>query len=149
MIAHLISGCPVLPPNEYKNWHDRLGQYLHWDICKHYKIKTSAYGYEDHSLPLIYGKMSQSSGILKSIQREPARLIDQTQCINDREENMCRLINIRVSTDIKCRKKNLTNWINIRMVKLKYSICDILKRRLFLFLCVPFVWLKRVSETSR
>ena len=29
-----LSGCPVLAPNEYKNRHDRVGQYLHWMICK-------------------------------------------------------------------------------------------------------------------
>ena len=31
-VDHLVSGCPVLAPNEYKNRHDRVGQYLHWKI---------------------------------------------------------------------------------------------------------------------
>ena len=34
-IDHLVSGCSILTPNEYKNRHDRVGQYLHWNICKH------------------------------------------------------------------------------------------------------------------
>ena len=28
-------------PNEYKNRHDRVGQYLHWKICKEYSIDTN------------------------------------------------------------------------------------------------------------
>ena len=33
-VDHLVSGCPVLAVNEYQNQHDRVGQYLHWKICK-------------------------------------------------------------------------------------------------------------------
>ena len=38
-IAHLVSGCSVLTPNEYKNRHDGVGQYLEWKICKHYNTQ--------------------------------------------------------------------------------------------------------------
>ena len=31
---HLVSGCPILAPTEYLNWDDRLGQYIHWCLCK-------------------------------------------------------------------------------------------------------------------
>ena len=35
-IDHLVSGCPMLAPTEYLNWHDRLGQYIHWRLCKNF-----------------------------------------------------------------------------------------------------------------
>ena len=47
-IDHIISGCSVLAPNEYKNRHDRLGQYIHWQICKHYGRKVPDKWYEHH-----------------------------------------------------------------------------------------------------
>ena len=28
-VDHLVSGCPVIRPSEYKNRHDRVGQYIH------------------------------------------------------------------------------------------------------------------------
>ena len=40
-IDHLISGCSFLTPGEYKRRHDRVGQYLHWRICNHFKVSTS------------------------------------------------------------------------------------------------------------
>ena len=33
-IDRLVSGCLMLAPTEYLNRHDRLGQYIHWCLCK-------------------------------------------------------------------------------------------------------------------
>ena len=38
---HLTFWCPTLLPNEYLNRHNRVAQYLHWKICKHYRIQTN------------------------------------------------------------------------------------------------------------
>ena len=54
-VDHLVSGCPVLAPNEYKNQHDRVGQYLHWKICKSYKIETCEHWYEHKPQPVVEG----------------------------------------------------------------------------------------------
>ena len=34
-VDHLVSGCPIMTPNEYLQRHDRMGQYIHWKICQH------------------------------------------------------------------------------------------------------------------
>ena len=52
-IDHLISGCTILAPNEYTDRHNRIGQYLHWKICKHYNIDTPDRWYEHKPLPVI------------------------------------------------------------------------------------------------
>ena len=52
---HLVSGCPVLVSNEFKNRHDRVGQYLHWKICKSYKIETCEHWYEHKPQPVVEG----------------------------------------------------------------------------------------------
>ena len=51
-IDHLVSGCSILTPNEYKNRHDRVGLYLHWKICKHFSIGTQGNWYEHHPAPV-------------------------------------------------------------------------------------------------
>ena len=54
-IDHLISGCSVLTPGKYKRRHDRIGQYLHWKICNHFKVSTKKNKYKD--LEIEIGKM--------------------------------------------------------------------------------------------
>ena len=50
-IDHLVSGCSILTPGEYKNRHDRVGQYLHWKICNHFSIKAQSEWYKHHPEP--------------------------------------------------------------------------------------------------
>ena len=47
-IDHLAAGCPILAPKEYKDRHDKLGQYLHWRICQHYNASHAEHWYEHH-----------------------------------------------------------------------------------------------------
>ena len=54
-IDHLVSGCPVLTPSEYVKRHDRVGQYLHWGICKHYGIEAHQNWYEHQPDPVTEG----------------------------------------------------------------------------------------------
>ena len=35
-VDNLVSGCPIMTPNEYLQKHDRVGQHIHWKICQHY-----------------------------------------------------------------------------------------------------------------
>ena len=53
-IDHLISGCTILALNEYKNRHNRVGQYIHWKICNHYDTETPGKLYEHRPLPFAY-----------------------------------------------------------------------------------------------
>lgn len=39
---HFLSRYSVLIPNESKNRHERVGKYLHWEICKYYKHSDAA-----------------------------------------------------------------------------------------------------------
>ena len=47
-VDHLISACSVLAPKEYLIRHDRVGQYIHWKVCKFYQIPVSDNWYEHH-----------------------------------------------------------------------------------------------------
>ena len=45
-IDHLVSGCSILTPGEYKTRHDRVGQYLHWKIFNNFLVDTTKNWYE-------------------------------------------------------------------------------------------------------
>ena len=34
-VTHLVSGCPIMTPNEHLQKHDRVGQYIYWKIWQH------------------------------------------------------------------------------------------------------------------
>ena len=45
-IDHIISGCSELAKTEYIQRHNKAAAYLHWKICREYKIKTADKWYE-------------------------------------------------------------------------------------------------------
>lgn len=51
-IDRLITITSIHKPNVYKNSHDWVSHYLHWEICHYYRIKTIANGYESSYIPL-------------------------------------------------------------------------------------------------
>ena len=51
-IDHLVSGCSVLAKSEYILRHNKVAQYLHWQICQHYGIKTTSKWYEHETPPI-------------------------------------------------------------------------------------------------
>ena len=55
-IDHLVSGCSIPTPNEYKIRHDRVVQYFHWKICSHYSVSTPSNLYEHHPDPVTEGE---------------------------------------------------------------------------------------------
>ena len=54
-VDHFIAGCPVLAPNGYKKRHDRLGQYLHLKLCKHYRLSAPNNWFEHHLQAVVEG----------------------------------------------------------------------------------------------
>ena len=98
-VDHLASGCLVLAPNEYKNRHDRVGQYLHCKICKSYKIETCEHLYEHKPQPVVEG---DNVTLLwdfpirtdRNIQANRADII-----VMDFKKKTCLLIDMSIPTD--------------------------------------------------
>ena len=98
-IDHLVSGCSILTPNEYKNHHDRVSQYLHWKICRHYSISTPSNWYEDHPDPVTEGK---DVSILCNFPIHTDRTIQANRpdiVIKDKRNDTCLLIDMSVPSD--------------------------------------------------
>ena len=98
-IDHLISGCHVLAPNEYQNRHDRVGQYLHWKICKHYDLPTDRNWYNHKPKPVVE---NEKAIILWDFPINTDRTIQANRpdiIVKDYETRKCLMIDMTVPTD--------------------------------------------------
>ena len=94
-----MSGCPVLAPNQYKTQHDRVGQYLHWKICKSYKIETCEHWYEHKPQPVVEG---DNVTLLWDFPIRTDRTIQTNSpdiIVKDIKEKTCLLIDMSIPTD--------------------------------------------------
>ena len=55
-VNHLVSGCPVLAPKEYTDRHDKVGQYIHWTISKHFHLPHADNRWEHHPESVVEGE---------------------------------------------------------------------------------------------
>ena len=52
-VDHLVSGCPIMTPNEYLQRYDSVGQYIHWKICQHYNAPYARNWYEHEPQKIV------------------------------------------------------------------------------------------------
>ena len=98
-IDHLVSGCPILTPKEYKARHYRVGQYLHWTICKHYDMSHSAKWYKHKTPPVVEG---ENITILWDFSIHTDRSIQANRpdiVIKDHKNKTCFLVDMAIPTD--------------------------------------------------
>ena len=99
-IDHLVSGCSVLTPNEYVKRHDRVGQYLHWCICKHYEVEMEATNWYEHHPPAVVEHKNVT--ILWDFPINTDRTIKANRpdiVVKDRTNRTCLLIDMSVPSD--------------------------------------------------
>ena len=98
-IVHLVAGCLILAPKEYKDRHDKLGQYLHWRICQHYNASHAEHWYEHHPEPVTKGN---DATILWDFTIHTDRSIKANRpdiIVKDHKEKTCLLIDMTVPSD--------------------------------------------------
>lgn len=106
-VDHIISGCPVLAKSEYIYRHDRIGSYIHWTICRHYKIETDNRWYkhvpnkvQDNEQATIIWDMPVQTD--KEIKANRPDII-----VKDWAKNTCLLIDVSVPSDQNIVKKEV------------------------------------------
>ena len=98
-VDRLIAGCPVLAPHEYKNRHDRVGQYLHWKLRKHYQLFAPSNWFEHHPQAVVEG---DNVTILWDFPIHTDRTIQANGpdiIVKDSTEKTCLLIDMSIPTD--------------------------------------------------
>ena len=99
-VDHLVSGCPVLAPNEYLKRHDRVGQYLHWCICHHFGIDVEAGSWWEHHPADVVE--TRDVTILWDFPINTDRTIKANRpdiIVKDRKAKTCLLIDMSVPSD--------------------------------------------------
>ena len=120
-VDHLIAGCPVLAPNEYKYRHDRLGQYLHWKACKHYQLSAPNNWFEHHPQAVVEG---DNVTILWDFPIHTDRTIQANRpdiIAKDRIEHTCLLIDMSVRTDQNIAAKEFDNLSKYKDLEIEIS----------------------------
>ena len=102
-IDHLIAGCSTIAPTEYLERHNKIGRYLHWNICKDAGIEVSQKWYEHVPDPVIE---TEEKTILWDFSIHTDRTIKANRpdlIIKDKKTKKCLLIDVAVPAD-----KNVT-----------------------------------------
>ena len=98
-IDHIVSGCPILAPSEYKNRHDRVGQYIHWGLCKHFNLPHEEHWWEHKPPPVVEGN---SVTILWDFSIHTDRTINANRpdiVLKNHSEKTCLLIDMAIPSD--------------------------------------------------
>ena len=98
-IDHLVAGCPILAPKEYKERHDKMGQYQQWRICQHYNAQRAEHWYEHHPEPATEGN---DVTILWDFTIHNDRSVKADRpdiTVKDHKEKTCLLIDMTVPSD--------------------------------------------------
>ena len=120
-IDHLVSGCSVLAPNEYMNRHNRVGQYIHWKVCKHFEIETTEKWYEHKPEPVIENK---NVTILWDFSIHTDRTIQANRpdiVIKDKVKRTCQLIDMSVPSDNNVSAKEFEKLSKYKDLEIEVS----------------------------
>ena len=104
-IDHLISGCPVLAKREYLIRHNKVAQYVHWNICKHYGLHTTDKWYEHETPPV---RENSKAVVLWDFSIQTDRRIPANRpdiVVRDKEKKICLLLDISVPSDVNTSLK--------------------------------------------
>ena len=120
-----------MTPNGYLQRHDRVGQYIHWEICQHYNAPYAKNWYEHKPQGFVE---TGSATILWDFSIHTGRTIQANKPdinIKDHKEKTCKLIDFTFLMDINISAKEfekLSKYLQIeveRMSQLKTSIIPI------------------------
>ena len=107
-IDHIVSSCPVLAPTEYLHRHNKIGTYIHWNICKNYDIEGIDENWYDHEPQMVTNK-ENSVTILWDFPIQTDRTILANRpdiVVKDHQNKICHMIDVTVPIDKNiCKKK--------------------------------------------
>ena len=104
-IDHLVSGCPTLAPTEYLNRYDRLGQYIHWCLCKNFCLPNERNWWEHKPPKVIENK---NATIFWDFDIHTDRTIQANRLdivVENHNYKTCFLIDMSVPSDINVSLK--------------------------------------------
>ena len=108
-IDHIVSSCPTLAPTEYLTRHNRIGTYIHWNICKYYEIEEIADQWYLHEPKMVTNKSDEVT-ILWDFPIQTDRTILGNRpdiLVNDHKNKVCHMIDVAGPIDKNIMKKKI------------------------------------------
>ena len=98
-IDHLIAGCPILAKKEHLERHNKVAQYIHWQVCQYYKFSTTKEWYK-HETPAVLD--NQQATILWDFSIQTDRTIKANRpdiVIRDKTTKICTMLDVSIPAD--------------------------------------------------
>ena len=94
-----MSGCPILAHTEYLNRHDRLGQHIHWSLCKSFCLPHERNWWENKPPKIVENK---NATVLWNFDIHTDRTIQANRSdivVKNHNDKTCFLIDMSVPSD--------------------------------------------------
>ena len=145
-IDHLVAGCPILAPKEYKERHEKMGQYIHWIACQHYNAQHAEHWYEHHLEPVTEGN---DATILWDFTIHTDRSVKANRpdiTVKDHKEKTCLLIDMTVPSDRNISLKEYKKVTKYGSLEIEIQKMWNLKATMIPVVTAPFGMIKKKTE---
>ena len=106
-VDHIVSGCPEHAKTEYVHRHNKAAKYIHWKLCKYYKLENKEKWYE-HEPQTV--QENNEATLIWDLPVHTDRQINANRpdiIVKDKISKKCFLIDMAVPSDINVPKKEL------------------------------------------
>ena len=105
-IAHIVSECPKLAQNQYKNWrHDNVAKVIHWVLCQRYEFQSGDKWYEHNPEKVIE---NENVNLLWDFRIQTDHVLEHNRpdiVILLKKERECYLIDVACPFDTRVAQK--------------------------------------------
>ena len=128
---HILAGCDTLAKKEYLERHNNVARYIHYEICKSYKIQTGSKWHMHNSKEVILDKRVE---ILWDMVINTNRAVGANRpdiVIRDKQEKKTYVIDISCPSDVNVdakenEKLSKYNALRVELGKMWDCECDVI-----------------------
>ena len=104
-VYHIVSECKVLAQREYKRRHDKIAQFVHWELCGKFRGERASNWYEHRPEGVIE---NDEVKILWDFMIQCDRMVEYRKpdiVVVEKKERRCLVIDVAVPGDIRIEEK--------------------------------------------
>lgn len=104
-VYHIVSECKVLAQREYKRRHDKIAQFVHWELCGKFRVERASNWYEHRPEGVIE---NDEVKILWDFMIQCDRMVEYRKpdiVVVEKKERRCLVIDVAVPGDIRIEEK--------------------------------------------
>ena len=120
-VTHIISQCTVLAQKEYKRRHDKVGQNVHWQLCKKYGFECGQNWYQHVPVPVLENEeIKLLWDFTIQVDREIANYRPDIVIFN-KVKRYCLIVDVAIPGDHRIDQKEIEKITKYADLKLEIS----------------------------